>query len=65
MKFENVSDYEKYIVLADRSGGKLGWTWDRFLNFKKVMEEFYKIRPFRRIQDSDIKSIWPEWTKFL
>jgi hypothetical protein len=43
MKFENVSDYEKYIVLADRSGGKLGWTWDRFLNFKKVMEIINRI----------------------
>ena len=43
MKFENVSDYEKYIVLADRSNGKLGWTWERFLNFKRVMEIMHKI----------------------
>tara|TARA_B100001109_G_C18703842_1_gene399287 strand:+ start:485 stop:778 length:294 start_codon:yes stop_codon:yes gene_type:complete len=43
MKFENVSDYEKYIVLADRSNGKLGWTWERFLNFKRVMEIMHRI----------------------
>ena len=43
MKFENVTDYEKYIVLSDRSNGKLGWTWERFLNFKRVMEIINKI----------------------
>ena len=45
MKFENVTDYEKYIVLSDRSNGKLGWTWDKFLNFKSdnELEKKYKL----------------------
>tara|TARA_R100000030_G_scaffold94633_1_gene81579 strand:+ start:780 stop:1073 length:294 start_codon:yes stop_codon:yes gene_type:complete len=43
MKFENISDYEKYIVLSDRSDGKLGWTWSTYLNFKTVMEVINRI----------------------
>tara|TARA_Y100001937_G_C6911502_1_gene237693 strand:+ start:271 stop:564 length:294 start_codon:yes stop_codon:yes gene_type:complete len=43
MKFDKVSDFEKYIVLSDKSNGKLGWTWDRFLNFKRVMEIMHRI----------------------
>ena len=26
------------------------------------MEEFYKIRPYRRIEPEDIDKIWPDWT---
>jgi len=29
------------------------------------MDEIYKIRPFRRITDDDIKTIWKEWTPEL
>jgi len=43
MKFENISEYEKYIVLSDRSDGELGLTWDTYLNFKTVMEVINKI----------------------
>ena len=31
------SDYERYIVLSDKSFGKLNGTYSAFLNFKKVM----------------------------
>ena len=26
------------------------------------MEKLYKIRPNRRIEDEDMKEIWPEWS---
>ena len=32
------SDYERYIVLSDKSFGKLNGTYSAFLNFKKVMD---------------------------
>jgi len=31
----------------------------------KEMNEIYKIRPFRRITDDDMKTIWKEWTPEL
>jgi len=43
MKFENISEYENYLVLSDRSDGDLGVTWDTYLNFKTVMEVVNKI----------------------
>ena len=37
MKKNKWSDYDKYIVLSDKSFGKLNGTYSAFLNFKKVM----------------------------
>jgi len=31
-------------------------------NYEERMEKLYKIRPYRRITESDMKEIWPEWT---
>tara|TARA_B100000287_G_scaffold160678_1_gene151561 strand:+ start:3601 stop:3894 length:294 start_codon:yes stop_codon:yes gene_type:complete len=32
------SDYDKYLVLSDKSNCILGGTYSHFLNFKKVLE---------------------------
>ena len=37
MKKNKWSDYDKYIVLSDKSGCQLGGTYVKFLNFKKVL----------------------------
>lgn len=31
-------------------------------NYDERMEKLYKIRPYRRITESDMKELWPEWT---
>ena len=38
MKLEKRSDYANYLVLSDKSNNKLGSTFEKFLNFKKVKE---------------------------
>jgi hypothetical protein len=38
MKMTNWSGFSKYIVLSDKSSGKLGSSFATFLNFKKVSE---------------------------
>jgi|TARA_B100001094_G_scaffold280852_1_gene291939 hypothetical protein len=38
MKKSKWSDYANYLVLADKSNYKLGSTFERYLNFKKVRE---------------------------
>ena len=38
MKLEKKSDYANYLVLSDKSNNKLGSTFEKFLNFKKVKE---------------------------
>ena len=38
MKKEKWTAYDNYIVLADKSSGKLKSTYANFLNFQKVME---------------------------
>ena len=38
MKKNKWSDYDKYIVLSDKSNCQLGGTYVSFLNFKKVLE---------------------------
>jgi len=38
MDRKNYSDFERYIVLADKSKGSLLGTYVGFLNFQKVME---------------------------
>ena len=38
MKIEKRSDYANYLVLSDKSNNKLGSTFEKFLNFKKVKE---------------------------
>ena len=38
MDRKNYSDYERYIILADKSSGRLRGTYVGFLNFQKVME---------------------------
>ena len=38
MKMEKWSEYDKYVVLADRSAGEIAATYESFLNYKKVME---------------------------
>ena len=38
MKKEKWSDYAKYLVLSDKSNYKLGCSFPRYLNFKKIKE---------------------------
>tara|TARA_Y100000817_G_scaffold290132_1_gene260624 strand:- start:36 stop:329 length:294 start_codon:yes stop_codon:yes gene_type:complete len=64
------SDYERYIVLSDKSFGKLNGTYSAFLNFKKVMDVVREISKSdkssylhdgniytRRISSTDAKKI--------
>ena len=64
------SDYERYIVLSDKSCGKLNGTYSAFLNFKKVMDVVREISKSdkssylhdgniytRRISSTDAKKI--------
>mgnify|MGYP003122150892 FL=1 len=64
------SDYERYIVLSDKSFGKLNGTYSAFLNFKKVMDVVQEISKSdkssylhdgniytRRISSTDAKKI--------
>tara|TARA_R100000005_G_C4849037_1_gene116400 strand:- start:113 stop:406 length:294 start_codon:yes stop_codon:yes gene_type:complete len=38
MRQSKWTGYDRYLVLSDKSNNKLGSTFDRYLNFKKVME---------------------------
>ena len=38
MKKEKWADYAKYLVLSDKSNYKLGCSFPRYLNFKKIKE---------------------------
>tara|TARA_R100001129_G_scaffold46633_1_gene31674 strand:+ start:3499 stop:3792 length:294 start_codon:yes stop_codon:yes gene_type:complete len=38
MKKSKRSEYANYLVLSDKSNNKLGSSFERFLNFKKVKE---------------------------
>tara|TARA_B100000287_G_scaffold258890_1_gene243422 strand:- start:307 stop:600 length:294 start_codon:yes stop_codon:yes gene_type:complete len=64
------SDYDRYIVLSDKSFGKLNGTYSAFLNFKKVMDVVREISKSdkssylhdgniytRRISSTDAKKI--------
>ena len=64
------SDYERYIVLSDKSFGKVNGTYSAFLNFKKVMDVVREISKSdkssylhdgniytRRISSTDAKKI--------
>ena len=64
------SDYERYIVISDKSVGKLSGTYSAFLNFKKVMDVVREISKSdkssylhdgniytRRISSTDAKKI--------
>ena len=70
MKKNKWSDYDKYIVLSDKSFGKLNGTYSAFLNFKKVMDVVREISKSdkssylhdgniytRRISSTDAKKI--------
>ena len=37
MKKTRWTDYERYLVLADNSNGRLSSTWAAYLNFKELM----------------------------
>ena len=43
MKKSKLTDYARYIVLADNSKAKLKGDYQSFLNFKKVMEVVHSI----------------------
>ena len=43
MKRSNLSDYARYILLADDSRAELKGDYQSFLNFKKVMEVVHSI----------------------
>ena len=43
MKMTNWSSFSKYIVLSDKSSGKLGNSFLPFMNFKKVSEAINNI----------------------
>ena len=64
------SDYERYIVLSDKSLGKLNGTYSSFLNFRKAMDVVREISKSdkssylhdgniytRRISSTDAKKI--------
>ena len=70
MEKNQLSDYERYIVLSDKSFGKLNGTYSAFLNFKKVMDVVREISKSdkssylhdgniytRRISSTDAKKI--------
>ena len=53
------SDYERYIVLSDKSFGKLNGTYSAFLNFKKVMDVVREISKYDKssyLHDGNIYS---------
>ena len=41
---KNWSDYDKFIVLSDRSRGRLGTEYGHFIKFKTVVEALKKMR---------------------
>ena len=43
MKKSKLTDYARYIILADNSRAKLKGDYQSFLNFKKVMEVVHSI----------------------
>ena len=43
MEMKNWSDYDKYLILADNSSGKLKDTYESFLNYKIVIDVINRI----------------------
>ena len=43
MKKSKLTDYARYIILADNSRAELRGDYQSFLNFKRVMEVIYNI----------------------
>ncbi len=41
---KNWSDYDKFLVLSDRSRGRLGTEYGHFIKFKTVVEALKKMR---------------------
>jgi len=41
---KNWSDYDKFLVLSDRSRGKIGTEYGHFMRFKTVVEALKKMR---------------------
>ena len=59
MKKSNLSNYARYIILADSSRAKLKGDYQSFLNFKKVMEVVHSIASSDKssyLYDGDIYS---------
>ena len=59
MKKSKLTDYARYIVLADNSKAKLKGDYQSFLNFKKVMEVVHSIASSDKssyLYDGDIYS---------
>ena len=41
---KNWSDYDKFLVLSDRSRGRLGTEYGHFIKFKTIVEALKKMR---------------------
>ena len=41
---KNWSDYDKFVVLSDRSRGRLGTEYGHFIKFKTIVEALKKMR---------------------
>jgi len=61
-ELENKPDTNK--VGNDGSGYRTKATYINKTPHSEV-DHFIKIRPFRRIDEKDLKNIWPEWNKFF